>query len=194
MDNLNTNDDFIIDLLRQNDKSAIELIYDKYGAALFGVVVKIVKSTAIAEDVLQDAFVKVWKNADKYDNTKGRLFTWLLNITRNTAIDTIRSSKFKQSQKNQPLENSVYNDVRLSTEMQVNHLGLDKVMNTLDEKYRVVLDLIYLQGYTQKEVEDELNIPLGTVKSRVRIALRELRKQLGNSLVTLFVLIIILMN
>ncbi|MEL7021235.1 MAG: sigma-70 family RNA polymerase sigma factor, partial [Bacteroidota bacterium] len=153
-------DDQIIQFLHQNDQQAIGMIYDKYGAALYGVVTKIVKSDTIAEDVMQDAFVKIWKNASTYDRTKGKLFTWLLNITRNTAIDRIRSAKYRHAQKSISLDNSVYNDSSLSTETQVDHIGLDKVLHSLDDKYRVVLDMIYLRGYTQKEVEEELKIPL----------------------------------
>lgn len=187
-------DDQIIQFLHQNDQQAIGMIYDKYGAALYGVVTKIVKSDTIAEDVMQDAFVKIWKNASTYDHTKGKLFTWLLNITRNTAIDRIRSAKYRHAQKSISLDNSVYNDSSLSTETQVDHIGLDKVLHSLDDKYRVVLDMIYLRGYTQKEVEEELKIPLGTVKSRVRIALRELRKLLGGALVLIILYCLISMN
>lgn len=194
MNKLIHKDEQIIELLHQRDQSAVGMIYDKYGAALFGVVSKIVKSNTIAEDVMQDAFVKIWKNSNSYDNSKGKLFTWLLNVTRNTAIDTIRSAKYRQSQRSVPLENSVYNDKNLSTEIPVDHIGLKKVLDSLDEKYRVVLDMIYLQGYTQKEVEKELQIPLGTVKSRVRIAIRELRKLLGATIIGIIVYCLILMN
>ncbi|MFK7937625.1 MAG: RNA polymerase sigma factor [Saprospiraceae bacterium] len=187
-------DSSIIQQLQQGDQQAIGLIYDKYGAALYGVVTKIVKSETIAEDVMQEAFVKIWKNATTYDSTKGKLFTWLLNIARNTAIDKIRSAKYRQSKRSVPIENSVSNDRNLSVETQIDHIGLKKVLDSLDEKYRIVIDLIYLQGYTQKEVEKELEIPLGTVKSRVRIAIRELRKRLGGILLLFVMYCLSLMN
>lgn len=192
--NPSLSDDYIIQQLRGGNQEAISMLYDKYGAALFGVVTKIVKSNMIAEDVMQDAFVKIWKNADTYDTSKGKLFTWLLNITRNTAIDTIRSAKYRHSKKSVSLDNSVYNDKNLSVETPVNHIGLNKVLHSLDEKYRIVLDLIYLQGYTQKEVEEELQIPLGTVKSRVRIAIRELRKLLSSAAISFISYCLTLMN
>lgn len=183
MSSLVKNDDAIIRLLQAKNQKAMEYIYNKYGAALYGVILRIVQSEETAEDVFQEALVKVWKNADRYDGSKGRLFTWLLNICRNLAIDTIRSKKFQQSRKSLPLENSVYNNSKFSSEMATDHIGLKKVINGLEEKYRQVIELVYFQGYTQKEVEETLQIPLGTVKSRIRIAIRELRKLLVPSLI-----------
>jgi RNA polymerase sigma factor (sigma-70 family) len=168
----------IIQLLKQNDQQAISYIYDKYAASLYGIVLKIVPSEAIAEDVLQESFVKVWKRGSTYDPSKGTLFTWLLNITRNTAIDKLRSAGYRKQEKIQTIDASVYKMGGSTDHEKVDTLGLKKVVGTLEEKYRIVVDLIYFQGFTQKEVEEHLNIPIGTVKSRVRIALRELRKML----------------
>jgi RNA polymerase sigma factor (sigma-70 family) len=169
-------EDKIIQLLKQNDQQAISYIYDKYAASLYGIVLKIVPSEAIAEDVLQESFVKVWKRGSTYDPSKGTLFTWLLNITRNTAIDKLRSAGYRKQEKIQQIDHSVYKNGGASHELNVDALGLNNVVDSLEEKYRIVVDLIYFQGFTQKEVEEHLNIPIGTVKSRVRIALRELRK------------------
>ena len=170
----------IKELLDSNPRLAIDKILDKYGGALLGVIMKIVGSREVAEDVLQDTAVKVWQNAEKYDESKGRLFTWLLNIARNTAIDKIRTKKFQQNQKSQSLEDSVYNNVTFSEEIKTKDAGLQKVINSLEEKYRKIIELLYFKGYTQKEVTEELGLPLGTVKSRSRIALRKLRELLKN--------------
>lgn len=166
----------IAKLLKAHDKRAIEMIYDHYGDALYGVVLRIVGIESIAEDVVQDAFVKIWKKGPSFDSRKGSLFTWVLNICRNTAIDVIRSSYFKNLRKTQEVDSKVKTNLKHSCSLNEDQIGLHKIVDNLDVKYREVIDLIYFKGYTQREVEQELNIPLGTVKTRVKIGLRELRR------------------
>lgn len=178
----------IIRLLQHNDDRAIELLYDDYAAALYGVIFRIVLSEEVAQDVLQEAFVKIWKNGQKYNASKGTLFTWILNICRNTAIDATRSKHYRGNGKVQNFEQFVGREEH-TTEMNINTLGLLQHVNKLEEKYRVVIDLIYLQGHTQKEVTEVLKIPLGTVKSRLKIGLRELRKLYH--VLTIFILMLI---
>jgi len=120
--------------------------------------------------------VKIWKNGKSYDSSKGTLFTWMLNITRNTAIDKIRSKGYRKNGKNQILDHSVYNTESKNYGINPEVVGLKELLNNLDDKYKEVVDLIYFNGYTQKEVSEHLELPLGTVKSRIRIALRELRE------------------
>ncbi len=174
----NTNiidDSELIDLLHGNPRDAIAQVLLKYGDALYGCVLRITQSKEAAEDIMQVASVKVWKNAKSFDASKGRLFTWLLNIFRNTAIDKIRSGKFKRNQTSESIETTVYNNVSHSEEMVIEDVGLRRTLNKLEPKYREVIDLLYLQGYTQREATEELGIPLGTIKSRVKIGIRELR-------------------
>jgi len=179
----------IIRLLQHKDERAIELLYDDYAAALYGVVFRIVLSEEIAQDVLQEAFVKIWKNGPQYNQSKGTLFTWILNICRNTAIDATRSKHYRGNGKIETLE-QIVNREEPTAVINVNTLGLLKHVNSLEEKYRIIIDLIYLQGHTQKEVTEVLNIPLGTVKSRLKIGLRELRK-VYQDVITIFILMLI---
>ena len=165
----------IVEMLHQNDKRVIAIIYDQYASSLYGVVLRIVQSEEVAKDVMQDSFVKVWKKGTSYNSNKGTLFTWLLNITRNTAIDKLRSAGFKNSEKNQRIDDLVYNKVS-SRGTNPDEIGVKDLLNNLDIKYREVVDMIYFRGFTQKEVSEELAIPLGTVKTRLRIALRDLRE------------------
>ena len=165
----------IVKMLHQNDKRVMAIIYDQYAAALYGVIFRIVKKEAIAEDVMQDAFVKIWKKGTTYNSSKGTLFTWMLNITRNTAIDKIRSAGYRKSEKIQTLDHHVYNHTTKTHAIHPDHIGLKEITNNLDNKYKEVIDLVYFNGFTQKEVSEHLDIPLGTVKTRLRIALRELR-------------------
>ena len=174
-------DSNIKDLMKQNPRLAVAEILKKYGGALLGIIQRIVGSQAIAEDTLQEASIKIWEKADTYDPNKGKLFTWLFNIVKNTALDKVRTNRFKTDQKVQSLEQTVYNNIRFSEEQQIRDVGLYQVLDQLDEKYRIVIDMIYLQGYTQQQVCEALGIPLGTVKSRVRSGIKQLRKLLKNS-------------
>ena len=171
-------DSKIKDQMRNDPRRAVESILNKYGGALFSVIKKIVGSQEVAEDVLQDASLKIWKNAKSYDDSKGRLFTWLLSIARNTALDLVRTRKFNENRKSQSLEGNVYDNIGHSEEMKIADVGLLGVIDRLEPKYREVIDLLYLRGYTQKEVQEVLQIPLGTVKTRARAGIRQLRKLL----------------
>lgn len=175
------NESHIISLLKSDSRSAVRLILEQYGDALYTVAIKIVGSKEVAEEILQDSFVKVWKKADQYDEEKGRLFTWLIQIVRSTAIDKVRLVKFQRNRTSQSLDTHVYNSVKFSEEMQIKDVGLHKALSSLDEKYRTIIDLLYLQAYTQSEVTRELGIPLGTVKSRAKIGIRELKKLIGEA-------------
>ncbi len=166
----------LIASLREGNQNALGELYDQYGSALFGVVLRIVQSQEQAEDVLQEVFVKIWKNIASYDEAKGKFFTWALNIARNSAIDTLRSSDFRNRQKTDSFDFIVYGAKHPSSEASVDTIGIREIVNRLDEKHRRVIDLAYFQGFTQTEIEQEMNIPIGTVKTRLRLALRELRK------------------
>jgi RNA polymerase sigma-70 factor, ECF subfamily len=167
----------LITLLKSRDKRGFDLLYDNYSKALYGIVLKIVKSEEVAEDVLQDAFVKIWKNVSSYDSSKGTLFTWILNVARNTAIDRIRSQEYKNTAKIQPIDNNVgMVDEQSATEIQIEHIGLEKVVARLKPEHQTIIDYIYFKGFTQTEVAEALNIPLGTVKTRVKSAINHLRE------------------
>ncbi len=167
---------YITALLRHQDTKAIALLYDQYAPTLYGIVLRIVQTPETAEDVIQEAFVKAWQNSHQYNQEKGTLFTWLLNIARNTAIDKTRLAGVRHRNQTQPIDDALCNTTGLSNSFAIEHIGLENMVNELDEKHRVIIDMIYFQGYTHTEVTEQLNIPLGTVKTRLRIALRELRK------------------
>jgi len=180
----------IIQGLQQQNKKSIALLYDQYGSTLYGIILRIVQSEEIAQDVLQEVFIKIWKNGARYDTTKGSIFTWMLNIARNTAIDKTRSAGFRQKAKIQDLDHTVHHNTHLITEQNTDVIGLKNFVNSLEEKYRQIIDLVYFRGYTQKEVQEHLNIPLGTVKSRIRIALRELKRIFDEQKINIIVLIL----
>ena len=163
--------------LRQREKIAVEALYDMYSSSLFGVISRIVIDTAIAEDVLQDTFLKIWNSFSSYSAEKGRLFTWMVNIARNLAIDKVRSKDFKNQGKNQELENNVtFIDEQRNTVYKPELLGIKELVETLRPEQKSILDLVYFKGYTHVEAADELGVPLGTIKTRLRMAILQLRK------------------
>jgi RNA polymerase sigma factor (sigma-70 family) len=163
--------------LRQREKIAVEALYDMYSSSLFGVISRIINDTATAEDVLQDTFVKIWNSFPSYSTEKGRLFTWMVNIARNLSIDKIRSKDFKNQNKNQELENNVaFIDEQRNTVYKPELLGIKDLVETLKPEQKSILDLVYFKGYTHVEAADELGIPLGTIKTRLRMAIIQLRK------------------
>jgi len=164
----------IVTLLQNSDKKAISLLYENYADALFGVIKKIISDDDTAQDVLQESFVKIWRYAKKYDPSKAKLFTWLYRIAYNTAIDKVRSQKNKKSNEVQMESSSVYKVT--SNELNQDVLDIKKHLSSLDEKYQIVINALFFEGMTQQEASDELDIPLGTIKSRLKIGLRELKK------------------
>jgi RNA polymerase sigma factor (sigma-70 family) len=171
-----TEDELVL-ALRNREKIAIEALYDMYSASLYGVISRIITDTATAEDVLQETFVKIWHSFSSYSTEKGRLFTWMVNIARNLAIDKLRSKDFKNQNKNQELENNVtFIDEQRNTVYKPELLGIKELVQTLKPEQKSILELVYFKGYTHVEAADELGIPLGTIKTRLRMAIQQLRK------------------
>jgi len=163
--------------LQRRENIAAQALYDMYSASLFGVIVRIVNDESLAEDILQDAFVKIWNSFSSYSTEKGRLFTWMVNIARNLAIDKIRSKDFKNQTKNQELENNVtFIDEQKNTVYKPELLGVKDLVEQLKPEQKSILELVYFKGYTHVEAADELGVPLGTIKTRLRTAIAQLRK------------------
>ncbi|CAM3776344.1 RNA polymerase sigma factor [Mucilaginibacter galii] len=174
---LSLSEEELVLALQRHDKIGAEALYDMYSASLYGVIHRIVIDEATAEDVLQEVFVKIWHSAASYNTNKGRLFTWIVNIARNLAIDKIRSKDFKNQFKNQELENNVgYIDKHNSTEYKPELMGVRELVDKLRPEQKSILDLVYFKGYTHTEAADELGMPLGTIKTRLRMAIQQLRK------------------
>ena len=169
----------LIQLLKTGDESAFSYLYDHYSGALFGVIFKIIGDQPLAEDILQEAFVKIWNNFSSYDSSKGRLFTWMLNITRNLTIDTLRSKSYKKQSKIQGSENAVnYAGSNVNENERFDAMGIRKQTSLLKEDQKQIIDMAYFDGFTQEEISKKLGIPLGTVKTRMRAAISVLKKLL----------------
>ena len=164
----------LVALLKEQNNDAFNYLYDHYSGALFTIINQIVPDKDTASDVLQEVFVNVWRKISTYDETKGRLFTWMLNIARNAAIDKVRSKGYRDNQRTQSIAEGE-SGMAMSSNPVVNDVGLKKVLTTLNEEYRKLIDLSYFQGFTHEEIAKMLGIPLGTVKTRIRTAISQLR-------------------
>ncbi len=163
----------------KKDQSVLDYLYNHYSGALYGVVFRILKKEETAEEVLQDVFLKIWDKIDGYDPAKGKLFTWMVNIARNQAIDKTRSKEISKSKKTDDLDILVNRfDRQENFEIPVDTIGLKEVLQKLSPDQLFVVSQLYLKGYSQSEVAEEFNIPLGTVKTRLRLAMIELRSLL----------------
>lgn len=172
-------DDLIL-RLQQKDEKAFERLYELYSESIFGVINSVLRDTTQSEEVLQDVFIKVWDNCQSYSAKKGRFFTWLLNIARNAAIDKTRSKDFKNQKKNQNPEYFVdILESRSSFSSKIDAIGIKKYIDVLEPLCKKVIDLLFFKGFTQKEASEELDMPLGTIKTRNRLCINKLREILA---------------
>ena len=178
----------IIDLLQKADQQAIRLIYDKWGHTLYGVSLQIVKDQHLSENVIQDSLISIWKNASKYDPGKAKLFTWIYQIVRNKSIDCYRK---QQKNRTENIQNAGNNVSYYHAEDWLKSVELRKNISDLDPKYQEVIDFLYLQGFSQREMAKETGIPLGTIKTRFKKALELLRKVYTGLSVLLLVTILL---
>jgi len=165
----------LIRALKERDDQAYGYLYDNYSGALYSIILQIVQNTELASDVLQEVFINIWRKIESYDPSRGRLFTWMLNITRNASIDTLRSKSYQNSQKNQGLSENVNINSQV-TQTNIDNIGLNKILAKLKPEHRVLIELAYFKGYTHEEIAQIEDIPLGTVKTRIRNALLQLKE------------------
>lgn len=168
----------LVEELRGRNPAALGYLYDQYSGALYGVIFRILQHEAISEEVLQDTFLKIWNRIDQFDPEKGKLFTWMYRLARNNAIDRTRSGDFVKSTKTGTIGNLVNMESDWRTQKQTDAIGVSELIKTLPEEQRFVVEHVYFKGYTQSEIADEYQLPLGTVKTRLRLALIHLRNRM----------------
>ena len=167
----------LVTALKQQDQQALSTLYKMYSASLKGIILRVIIHEETTEDLLQELFVKIWNSIDKYDDSKGRLFTWMSRLAKNMAIDQVRRKSHVNSSKHVDIEEKVGDiDQKLSYKINTDTIGIRKLTTAMNPMQRLLLNMVYFEGYTHTEIAEELNLPLGTVKSRIRFALLELRK------------------
>jgi len=164
----------LLALVRQRTREGFNYLYENYSGAIYSVILTIVSDPEQASDTLQEVFVKIWKQIETYDEQKGRLYTWMVQIARNSSIDVVRSKKYQAHQQNREITESVYKVG--DNDFNPDNIGIRKAVHQLKKEHKELVDLSYFQGYTQEEMSEMLKIPLGTVKTRMRSAMMQLRK------------------
>ena len=171
----------LIERLKRRDPQALAELYDRYGRAAYSLALRVVRDKAIAEDLVQETFLRVWNRVHSIDHEKGAIGPWLLAIARNKAIDYLRSSAGRERN----IELDETDHAPLYREMEAEILVSDqarRVKSALDKlgpNYRTVMELAYFEGLSQSEMSVRMGQPLGTIKTWVRTALQSLRDELG---------------
>ncbi|MGY5848554.1 RNA polymerase sigma factor [Salegentibacter sp. HM20] len=167
--------DLLIIRLQNGDEKAFAKIYDLYSQSLMGIIFSITQDEKISQELLQDVFLKIWEKADTYDPKKGRFFTWILNIARNKAIDELRSRNSEPH-----ISLSEIHHI-FEAQAQVNHdsIGLQKYIDILTPVCRKIIELLFFKGLTQRESAEKLEMPLGTLKTKNRNCINQIRSQLN---------------
>ncbi|MFD2586985.1 RNA polymerase sigma factor [Croceitalea marina] len=172
--------DLLIQKFQNKEVPAFEKLYAMYSENILGVINTIVQEPERAQEICQDVFMKIWDKSDTYNASKGRFFTWILNIARNAAIDEVRSKSFKQQKRN--LSTDYFVDILEGSEdlnSKMDTIGLKSLLQNLKKKCVQIISLLYFQGLTQKEAAEELDIPIGTVKTRNRSCISQIRENMN---------------
>lgn len=177
--NPNLDSEALVKLIQDRSERGFHILYKKYCGALYGVIIKYVRRTDVADDLMQDTFVKIWKHIDAFDPEKGALYTWMLNIARNLAIDYLRSASHRKQILHVEID-SVSNqlDFTNTSEAISNAIEFKDFKNKamqLESKYAEVIDMIFFFGWTHEQTAELLKLPLGTVKTRSRKGLELLK-------------------
>ena len=174
--------------LKRREPSVMGDLYDRYGKLVFSLIYRVVRDIGVAEDLVQETFLRVWNRAQGFDAERGALGPWLLAVARNRAIDYVRSAGGKMSRGALELDAAEHPSVFVNFEAEV--LSQDRArrvrgaLERLNENQRHVIELAYFEGLSQSEMAERMGQPLGTVKTWVRTALKNLRDDLGEKAVT----------
>ena len=161
----------LVQRLLARDEQALRLLEVRYGGHLLSVIERVVRDRELAEDLLQEGLLKVWTSIASYDAEKGRLFTWMVRVCCNQAIDALRSPRHRFHKGTQSLEAAAAQQTPAPVSFNPEHIGVRELTQRLKPRQLEVIDLLYFGGCTQVEAAQELNIPLATVKTRARAAL-----------------------
>jgi len=165
------NDALLINRLKCKDEHALSLLYDKYSGAIYSVILKMIKDEGKAQDILQDTFMTVWDKSVSFDATKGRFYTWVYRIAKNKTLNVIR----KRELLIQTDDLGVYTNKEAISTINNEFLELKGAITTLSSHHKKAIELVYFNGLTHKEAHEEMDVPLGTFKSYIRQALKQLK-------------------
>ena len=175
----------LIQQVAKQDRHAFSQLYDRFSTLVFTLAMRMLKARSDAEDLLQEVFVQVWRQAQNYSTERGSPEAWIVNIARSRAIDKIRSIRRMQKSfvlTDDPARAESPENVESSAVESETRLAMNSALANLPDMQRKVLELAYFDGLTQSEIADRLAEPLGTVKTRMRSGIQKLREILGTQL------------
>jgi len=161
--------------LKIRDSAAFSYLYDYYSGALFCEIIRLVRQREVAEDILQETFIQIYRMFEQYDPLKGRLFTWMIIIARNKSIDFLKSAEARVARKTGEINEEIGTKEENTLSNTVDHQLLQRQILQLPKTSRDLVRLVFVQGHTHQEVSNIHQIPIGTVKTRLRSALQRLR-------------------
>lgn len=171
----------MVELMQDGNKHFLDLLYREYGGIVYNICLGMLKSKEEAEDVLQESLVKVWKNAQRFDPSKAKLLTWVVQIAKNTALDHIKSKANSNAKNTETMSDKPVKASYGVSKQNEDYIGLREVIEKqLDNRDQRILNMLYFEGYSQREVAKELEMPIGSVKTRVRYTVKHLRSFLKN--------------
>lgn len=181
---IQTSDVELLAEITRGNEQALALLYDRYRSILFGLLLRILHNRAEAEDVLQEIFLQVWQRAANFDETRGKPFTWLVTLTRGRAIDRIRALGSRERTALQATHETedVISDAEQNAILAERGAVVRNALAELPEEQQRVLKLAYFDGFSQSEIAEKLDSPLGTVKTRMRTGMIRLRDLLGSQM------------
>ena len=172
--------------IADRDPDAIAVLFDRYGGLAYSLAVRMLADSGAAEDAVQEAFLSVWRQAARYDLARGAARSWLLSIVRNRAVDRIRRTRARGGGRERGLDDLGVDepwlpDVWAEVSVSLDREAITAALAGLPDAQRQVIDLAYYGGLTHVEIAQRLEVPLGTVKGRIRIGLKKLRDALKDS-------------
>ena len=177
----------LVDLVATGDGRALEVLYDRYSRAVFSFALRMLGERAAAEELVQEVFFRAWQQARRFSEGRGTFITWLLSITHNMAIDEIRRRNRRPQRADSAdpvlmLTNVTDENPSVEEQVMIGAIGehIRKAMATLPEAQRSAIELAYFHGLTQREIAERQGEPLGTIKTRMRLAVRKLREYLDD--------------
>jgi RNA polymerase sigma-70 factor (ECF subfamily) len=172
----------LMESIVRKDADAFSILYDRHAAKLFGLAIQIVKDRALAEDILQDIFLSLWKNAGQFDPGKGNPLTWLMVLCRNRCIDKLRvrskkagrTNQLSEKEAQQAMSSKADNPAEYAIQNET-HAIIKDALQQLPAEQRTLIELAYFSGFTQSEIAETSGLPLGTVKTRIRLGMQKLK-------------------
>jgi RNA polymerase sigma-70 factor, ECF subfamily len=175
-------DEEVMPLVQAGDPRAFELLYDRHGGAAFSLAYRMVGRQSLAEDVVQEAFLSIWRSRMRYDHTRGSVRTWVLGIVHNRGIDALRRSTVHDRRRETLDGVEERYEARERTEVEVvrreEARSVRGALETLPAEQRRTIELAYFGGFTHNEIAKLLEEPIGTVKGRMRLGLEKMRREM----------------